>query len=137
MFRHVAVAALVAIAAACSDDATAPNRPAPALQQPPLAVRYDTARGVIAAVAADDSSALTVFLVRAEGDSVRLVGPLADILATMPGVEFWVQGRMDDSGALDVQNYAYRGTNLDKDCPNSVDKCKTGETGIRPKGRAR
>jgi hypothetical protein len=136
MFRHVAVAALVVLAAACSDDATSPSAPGPALQQPPSAVRYDTARGVIAAPVPDEAIALTVVLVRAEGDSVRLVGPLADVLGTMPGVEFWVQGRRDDSGALDVVDYAYRGTNLDKDCPKSTDKCRTGETGIRPRARA-
>lgn len=127
MFRYTAfAAAILALAAACSN-ATAPGTVSSSAPIDPATL--DTARGRILALNVDsvgsEANALAPILMLTDaGDTLQLVGPVAEFLASGEvGVELWVGGSRDGD-AMQVVQYALR--------DDSVQFCDSPITQIKP-----
>lgn len=145
MLRHSTPALAIAIltlAAACSSDTiTQPAIAAPAVPTP--LVQLDTARGHILSADSLAPDAGVVLLTDA-GDTLRLVGSVADILAGSPNVELWVQGQINLDGSMNVVNYALRDVNDAPLCDGTAVRvilpedggCSGFAMGMKPNARA-
>ena len=105
MSRHIILVALLACATACSRDVTAPEA------RPILSgsmTKIDTLRGTLRANA-DDANANEVVLITTDGDAVRLVGPVADLLRYVGSADVWVAGELTAGDEMIVHQYAFRG----------------------------
>src|SRR4051812_5180539 len=93
MSRHMvfaaAAAALMVSAAACSRDATSPE-PRQLLTGP--ITRIDTLRGTIRPNGDDAVSSTDVVLITTEGNEVKLLGPVAELLRDAGAADVWVAG---------------------------------------------
>lgn len=128
MFRYNAIAgAVLALAAACSNTSTAPGSVSSSAPLDPATL--DTARGRILALNVDsigsEANALAPILMLTDaGDTLQLVGPVAEFLANGEvGVELWVGGSRDGD-AMQVVQYALR--------DGSVQVCDSPITQIKP-----
>jgi hypothetical protein len=107
MLRFSALAATLAFAVACSDSTTQPSAASggnPVL--PATANHFATARGQIIAAGAGLVSPVT--MLTDAGDTLRLIGPVAQELANAVGVELLVQGELSADGAMMVAAYSLR-----------------------------
>lgn len=103
MLRHAASRVIMlALATACTGDL-----PTGILfddqQKAPLFQVMDTVRGTIQL---SDTASADVMLRTDEGGAVRLVGPMAALVARSAGEELWVAGLFTNEGDLMVQSYA-------------------------------
>ena len=143
MLRYTtpAVAGVLALAAACSSDKpTEPTTSAPAA--PITIVHLDTARGRILSTDAVPADAGVVMLTDA-GDTLRLVGDVADLLANSVNIEVWVQGQMNLHGSMQVLSYALRDVNDGPVCSMPIvrevpvdDPCNGFATSMKPNDHA-
>ena len=102
----IAAIGLLVFAAACSDANLAePTKKAP-LTGP--IVRNDTLRGMIRLNGDDAVSQSDIVFITADGNEVKLVGPVADLLANVHDMELWVAGEFTAAGEMMVQRFAFR-----------------------------
>lgn len=143
MLRHTTgtLAAVLALAAACSSNTV--TEPAARAPVAPITVTHlDTARGRILSPDSLAPDAGIVMLTDA-GDTLRLVGAVADLIANTYGVELWVQGQFNDDGSMQVLNYALRDDNDNPMCGDPIVRiipadgpCNGFLAGMKPNAQA-